>query len=278
MTARSWRGARLDRARRPSSRGWSSAISRCGSSTCLRERVRAAAPQAGAHDIPIGDMPVVVDGIDLPLALFRAAFTIEPSFIPTKHQMHEVAIVLHNPWNEGISGSLRLRDVPGIHVSPRRHEFVAAPGETVRLPLDVVLERGIPAGPKRIEADVKLTAGQDYRLRVHTDVEVGWKHIGLRATWGLSRDVETGEREIVVTQFITNRGDSAVNLNAFAVAPDVRQNRRVISALPPGATAIKVFHLPGPARLAGKKIRVGVSERDGIAQLNQILEIPAFLE
>jgi len=236
------------------------------------------APRDGGHDIPVGDMPVFVDGIDLSLALFRAAFAVEPSFVPTRQQMHEAAIVLHNPWSEGISGSLRLRDVPGMHMSPRRHDFVAAPGETVRLPLDVVLDRGIPAGPKRIEADVRLTATHEYRLRAHTDVEVGWKHVGLRATWGVSRNAKTGEREIVVTQFITNRGDRPVNLDAYALAPNVRQNRRVIAALPPGATAIKVFHLPGPDQLAGKKIRVGVTERDGLAQLNQILEIPAFID
>ena len=124
-------------------------------------------------------MPVFVDGIDLPLALFRAAFAIEPAFIPTKHQMHEAAIVLHNPWNEGISGTLRLRDVPGMSVSPRRHDFVAAPGETLRLPLDVVLERGIAAGPKRIEADLRLTAA-GYAELTRIVVAMADRHAGGR--------------------------------------------------------------------------------------------------
>jgi hypothetical protein len=46
----------------------------------------------------------------------------------------------------------------------------------------------------------------------------------------------------------------------------------------PGATAIKTFRLPGSADLGGRRIRVGVAERGGTAQLNRLLTVPTLIE
>ena len=61
------------------------------------------------------------------------------------------------------------------------------------------------------------------------------------------------------------------------LAPGVRKSRRFVQNLMPGATAIKTFRLPGAQALAGRKIRVGVSERRGTAQLNRLLTVPTLI-
>jgi len=235
-------------------------------------------PDDGFHQVPIGDMPVFVEGINLPLAQFRAGFRIEPSFIPAMHRLHEHDLILRNPWDVAVSGSIHLRQTADCRITPRRQDFVMRSGETIRLPLSVIFDRSIIAGTKHIEAEVNLAADREYRLQVHTDVEVGWKNIEMNATWQVAENTRTGRHDLIITQYITNRGALAVNLDTFLRAPGVGQNRRVITALQPDTTAVKTFSIPGGATLlAGRTVRLGVADRDGVAQLNHVLEIPDLL-
>jgi hypothetical protein len=58
------------------------------------------------------------------------------------------------------------------------------------------------------------------------------------------------------------------------LADGVGQTRRTIAGLGPGETAVRTFRVPnGAATLTGKKVRVGVSERDGLTRLNHELNI-----
>jgi hypothetical protein len=232
----------------------------------------------GVHEVPVTDMPVFVEDIDLPLAQFRAGFSIEPSFVAAKHRVHDAEMVLHNPWEVGVSGSIRLLETGDTQIKPRRTEFALRPGETIRLPVTILFDRSIVAGPKRIDADVMLSAGRDHRLRVHATLDIGWREIEHSASWTLAMNASTGDEELVISQAVTNRGERVLNLDAFVVASGVGQNRRAIASLQPGATAIKTFRIAGSAsQYAGRKFRVGVSERGGIAQLNRIVTIPEFV-
>ena len=57
------------------------------------------------------------------------------------------------------------------------------------------------------------------------------------------------------------------------------QRRRDIAALDPGQTAVRTSRIErGVELLAGRSVRLGVSERDGIARLNQLLEIPDLID
>jgi len=232
----------------------------------------------GVHEVPVTDLPVFVENIDLQLAQFRAGFAIEPAFVAARHRVHDAELVLYNPWEVGVSGWIRLRETGDTQIKPRRREFALRPGETIRLPITILFDRSIVAGAKRIDADVMLSAGRDHRFRVHTTLTVGWREIEHSASWTLAMNAGTGEQELVITQAVTNRGDRILNLDAFVVASGVGQNRRAIASLQPGATAIKTFRVPGDAgQYAGRRFRVGVSERGGIAQLNRIVTIPAFV-
>lgn len=232
----------------------------------------------GTHSVPVTDLPIFVEGINLQLARFRAAFRIEPPFVPSMHRVHDAELVLENPWDIGISGSIRLRDVEGCEITPRRRDFAMLPHEEIRVPLNIVLDRSAVSGRRRVDADVRISANGTYRLTTHATLDVGWKDVELRPSWSVGHDARTGEPELLITHHITNRGESMVSVDAFVVAPGLRMDRRPVAALAPGATAIKTFRIPGDAAsLAGRRIRVGVSERDGIAQLNQLLTIPQLV-
>ncbi|NNM24872.1 MAG: hypothetical protein HKO59_02605 [Phycisphaerales bacterium] len=229
-------------------------------------------PGASGHTLAVDDLPRFVEGIDLDLAKFRAAFAIDPPFITALHRVHDCELVLGNPWSTTITGALRLVETGECRIRPRRHTFAIPPNSEVRLPLSIIVERSTVTGVKTIVADVDVTTDRPYRVRLTTEIEIGWRDVDFTAAWSLD-----GTR-LRLTQYITNRSTEPINLDAFVLAPGAPHERQVVAGLPPGTTATRTFDLGTAATLAGRTIRVGVAGRGGGARLNQLLEIPASLD
>lgn len=231
-------------------------------------------PVGGYHTINLDEMPTFVEGINRELVQFRGEFAIEPGFIPAVAAVHEHQIVLRNPWGIAVSGSLRVTGDGEWQLSPAVQEFSIQPHGEVRLPLSIIPERNILAGHKPLEADIALNADRAYKLQVKTDVEVGLKNIDLVSTWAIAHNVQTGQDDLVISNVVTNKGGTTINLDVFLLAEGVSQNRRTIARLGAGSTAVRAFRIPnGAAILGGKQVRVGVAERDGVTRLNRVLAI-----
>lgn len=242
---------------------------------------------SGEHTVRPGETPMFIEGISAPLVKFRGGFALEPSLIPAEARAHEHHIVLRNPWDLPISGTIQLMDDQQWRLTPRMHSFEIPAGGIVRLPIQIVLDRSIIAGRKKLRAHVVLAADGNYALDVETDIEVGLDHIDLFGTWQVVRNAETGKDDLIITQFVSNEAADArngsagraVTADAYLVAPGVRRQRRLITALAPGELAIRSFHIPGGAELlAGKTIRLGLASRNSPARLNFLMEIPDFLQ
>lgn len=236
--------------------------------------VSTVAPRNDEHTITLSDMPVFIQNIDLELVQFRGGMRIDPPFVPAVFKVHEHEIVLRNPWSVAVSGTLHLHQDDQWQLSPTTQEFaIAAHGET-RLPLNIVPQRSIIAGRRSVQADITLVANRTYSMRIESEIEVGLKNIELAASWTVVENPRTGETDLVLTQAVTNRGQQPMNLELYVLAPGISQHRRVIPGLPAGDTAVRSFRIPGGAAiLAGKQVRVGVSERDGNTRLNRLLTI-----
>ncbi len=231
-------------------------------------------PTDGVHTIPLTDIPVFIEHGNLNLVQFRGNITIEPDFIPATAKVHEHSIVLRNPWKIAVSGTIRLAEVDEWKLSPSVQEFTIRPGGEVHLPLNIIPQRSILAGPKLVRAQITLNADQAYLINLELPLEVGLKNIDLAPSWSVSRNPITGLNDLVITQAVTNHGEKTVRLNVFIMAEGVGQNRRTIAALAPGETQVRSFRIPnGAARLSGQQVRIGVSERDGLTRLNQLLAI-----
>jgi hypothetical protein len=227
------------------------------------------------HSIELDEMPRFVEGINLELVRFRSSFAIEPSFLPVESRVHEHEIVLGNPWDMPINGIIRVRETEGLDIMPRVHRFMIPANGQVRLPVAIQLSRSILGGHRRIAADVSLTADGQYDLTLFEDVRIGLEHLDFSATARLSRNAETGERDLIVTQYITNTGKRSVNVEAFMLGRGVRHERQLIAGLTPGEMAIRVFTVPGGGEtLGGETLRVGVIDPDGQARLNQLITVP----
>ncbi len=229
-------------------------------------------PREGVHTVAIGARPVFLEGIDGVLAQFRAGLRLEPPFLDARRQVHDCELVVTNPWDETISGTLGLRPPAGWRIEPRLHRISLRGGEEVRLPVSIVIAQRTVTGPAALEADVILTGNGDRRLRVLVNVEAGVQGLEFAASWRL--DPPGGGSDLVIDQSITNTTDQALSLVAYVTAPDIGRLQQAIGTLPPGQTALRSFRLRGGARiLPGRDVRLGVIEQSG-ARLNRSLEIP----
>jgi hypothetical protein len=231
-------------------------------------------PVGFEHSIRLSETPTFITNVDLDLVQFRGSVAITPSFMPAVPKIHEHELILENPWETPLSGTIRLASAELLTITPSVQDFSIPPRGLVRLPLQIVPDRSIIGGRKRITAEVLLQSDRKQTLQVELELEVGLKNIDMTATWSSSRNPITGEDDLVVSAAVTNKGERRSTLDVYLMAEGVGQNRRTIAALNPGETTVRTFRIPkGAALLAGQQIRVGVAERDGLTRLNQVLTI-----
>ncbi|MCZ6836740.1 MAG: hypothetical protein O7G85_13265, partial [Planctomycetota bacterium] len=229
----------------------------------------------GLHVFTPTEMPVFIENVNLEVAQFRSVFALDSNFLTAQNQMHQHAFVVHNPWNTTITGELIVTDPADLDISPRTIPFDIRAGKTVRLPVQIVVGRNVLGGPKTIKTRAIISADHDYTLDLQTKVEVGLLNVKFTASWGQAISVQSGQRNLIVTQTVTNTGSDVINLDVFIMAPDIQFHRRRLPPLSPGESATRRFNLGQSASPAtAMQIRVGVEERDGSARLNRLMTIP----
>ena len=233
-----------------------------------------ATPVDGMHTISISETPIFVERVNVNLVQFRGSVRIEPDFIPAVNKVHEHEIVIRNPWEMPISGTIRLLEGDQWQLLPTVQSFSIQAGGNARLPLTIIPQRNIIAGAKSIACVATLNADQAYAIELNLDLRAGLQNIDLKASWTADRNGQTGELDLLVTQAVTNHGQKPVHLDMYVLGDDIGQLRRTIAGLGPGETAVRTFRVPnGATLLGGKQIRVGVSERDSSVRLNRLLTI-----
>lgn len=231
--------------------------------------------ESGMHTITPQEMPIFIENINLELAQFRSAFAIKSDFIPAMNRVHEHKITLNNPWDFSISGKLTLTDTDDLEISPRTFTYSIRPGATATLPIHIKVGRSVLAGKKTIKARATINADQEYTLEMQTNATVGLPNVEFSASWGQALNVQTGQNDLVITQVITNTGDSVLNLDVFVMAPNYSLRRRRLPPLSPGESVVKLFNLGhSNSIVSAQQIRVGVEERNGTMRLNRMLTIP----
>ncbi|MHC5022763.1 MAG: hypothetical protein ACYTGG_02465 [Planctomycetota bacterium] len=232
----------------------------------------------GRHAIDLDPAPIFIEGVSLELARFRENFAISPDLVESVHRLHEHEITLHNPWDTSISGIVHLLDTDDWRITPRVNRFDIGPRGRALLPVTIVFDRAALSGRKTILARIELIADRDYSFEASTEIELGLRHVDFAATWRAARNLQTGRLDLVVTETVSNRGDRTMSLDLFLLGPDISRQRRPVAALLPGGTVIRTFRIDdGVARLAGRTLRVGVSDRLGAGRLNRELTIPTTL-
>jgi hypothetical protein len=246
--------------------------------TDLWGRGRMIAPSRDGHPVPLGREIVFVEGVDRALLELRAGFRVDPGFATARRAMQEGTLVLANPWPTAMSGTLTILAPDALGMSPKAHAFTVPPNGEARLPVQFSVPRTFFSGETRVRAVVEGTAEEPFRAVLDAPLEVGFREVAIEHSWRLARSIESGAIDLILTLRVTNISDEPIDVEAFAVADGYTQNKKPITALAPGETAVRVFPFAdGVRRLSGRDIRAGVHDEDGDARTLRKIAIPPLL-
>ena len=223
----------------------------------------------GRHPLRVHNIPRFVENIDLELARFRAAFTIDQPLIVSEQTEHRRLLTLVNPWPRTISGSLRFTGPEGWDVQPIRHSFSIPAGGRVRLPVVMTFPLHEVAGNKTLTAEVDFVADRRYRVQLWTPLELGLPDVEFDASLTFE-----SAGDAVVTCLITNTGDAPRSLYVFANLFDHPRQERVVARIEPGESVIRRFRFEAARdELLDYPLRTGIRETNGPAILNKRLDL-----
>ncbi len=233
------------------------------------------ADEIGERHIPLSTLPTIIEGVDLDLLQFRSALRIEPRFIETRAQRHDVELVVTNPWNTAIGGRLRLDSPDTWRISPRVVQVNVPPGGEQRIPLRVTFGLNEVAGAHELTAQVRLSAERQYpTIRLPVTVELGLEHLEVAPTHRFVDGDGGPGADLVLTVLVTNTGDAPASLDAQVLAPGRAAQEATIHALGPGQTTLRRFRFPNARDdLLGQRLRLTIRERDAAGRFNRWIDI-----
>ena len=222
-----------------------------------------------AAAVRAGPVPVILTGVDVPLARLRAGVTLDPPAVesvllhPQVRRLH-----LFNPYTQPASATVRLHGPAGWTLSPSVFTVAVPAGGAVDRDVGIDLPVNARAGPNTVTVDVDLEADRAVRLSVPLVITVGLAELGVRST--AFRDAGGA---VVVQQRITNYGTRPVDYVAYVNYPGRAREERLVTGLAPGGSTLKRYRFdkPGPDAV---RLRVGVKEADGPRVLNEELAVP----
>lgn len=230
-----------------------------------------ASPSAVA--VTLDDLPVFVDAIDPLIALFRMSVKLDSNRLQSQFQPQTRKLRLTNPFQDFLSGTVRLRGPAGWTLTPSSFNFNLNPGETLEREVQFEVPLNALATVHPLVATFELVGTTPPTVVVPLELHLGLDEVTLR-----TQAVREGG-DVVVQLVVSNTGDKPISFTAFALLPGMQRQERLISGLAPGAKVIRRFRfagVPAPAADGGgsRSIRVGLRELDGQRLLNDEVTIP----
>lgn len=239
-------------------------------------------PEPGSVRVELGDprkgipsYPVIVDGIDPAMALFRVSVAFDNPLLESSFTPHSRKITFTNTFNDFISGVVRLEPPKGWSIVPNNFQFNLNPGETFTRDVSLEIPYNTLAGPKPVMVKFETANTKPSKFSIPLEMRLGLNEVGMQ-TLALHEG-----NDIVVQLLITNYGQKKINYAAFALFPGQARQERLVADLGPGKSTLRRFRFPSahtdpnkPNPNSGKKIRVGLREVEGTRILNDEIVIP----
>lgn len=233
--------------------------------------------------VPVSDMPVFIEGVDVGLARFVAGVSVTPTLIDAAADpASEHNVVITNPWPFGISGVVSILEPGGFsseqadrswRIQPRSSSFVVGPGETVKLPFTVSCGVNEEAGEKPFLFSVKLSAeASSGVLLIPREAQLGLKDFRLDIT---STTLAGGS--VAIEAIVANVSRRPQNFELTALAPGSARQRATIANLAPGQQMLRRFlFADSTGALAGQRVRVIAKDSDTDARLVAGVDVDAI--
>lgn len=230
----------------------------------------------GKHHVTATAAPVFIEGADARLALMRAHFRADPSFIQSTQAPTTFKVTLANPWPRMVSGTIQVMEPANWQIEPQQTSFTIPAGGMTTVSLKAAVPVSETSGRKYLVARADFFADRRYRVDLRAPLDLGLKNVRFDAAMSLERDAKAGRIDAVVTLTVANTGAEAQTLYAFASLPGYPRQERLIPRLEPGQSAVRTFRFADAVEvLRRSNVRVGLREASGPAMINKILSMEA---
>ncbi|MDQ3441698.1 MAG: NEW3 domain-containing protein [Planctomycetota bacterium] len=216
--------------------------------------------------VDIGEMPILLVGIDGPAAQLRASIALDRPLLESSFKPHTRKLSFMNPYRTAIGGTLKLKAPSGWTISPPTFNFTLNPGEKFERELTIEFPYNSFAGPKTIHAEVSVQADTNTTFSLPIALSLGLSDVGIQTI--ALRD----GTDVIVQQMITNYGDKPIDYAGFAIFPGQARQERLVTNLGPGRTTVKKYRFADVGDAPGRVVRSGVKEQVGTRILNE--EVP----
>jgi hypothetical protein len=223
----------------------------------------------GQVTIPLGNLPVVVQGIDPAMAMFRVSVGLDNPLIESSFKPHFRKVTFVNTFPEFVSGSVRINAPRGWTVTPAVLNFSLNPGETFSREVQLEIPYNSLAGTRPLDLAFSIPSTTPSEFNVPVETRLGLNDIGLQTV-----AVREG-KDVVVQLLLSNYGTKPISYSTFALFPGQPRQERLVTGLGPGRTTVKRFRFSDVVAPEGaRRIRVGLREVDGTRILNDEVAIP----
>ena len=225
----------------------------------------------GMHDMDIDAARVqFIEGVDDAWIRFQRDLVIDPPALIARPMRHRHQLLITNPWNETMEGVLVFEHEHRAQLSPARIPLTMAPGETRRIPVDVIVTGPLPPGPMSMSGVLDRTGLDPIRMPVRCRVEVGLPSIDLSfREWNTPDGLRVELRA-------TNLGDRPRAIEAALAGNGVPTTGTKRFDLAAGDTVTHWFDLHGRAdEMDEGSLRVLVSELGATGRISHAIRWPS---
>ena len=222
----------------------------------------------GRTQIPVGATPVILDSLHTPLALLQTSYRVHPTYVQLHTREPRPIVTFRNPYDQPLTGEIRLTPPGDWQVMPVQQRFTLAPGEVFTEPLTLTLPPRQIAQTHNLDVHLILHTPEAAELHFPESLIVGLRDVGLDAL------VYWEGSDLILRQSLMNLSDRAVSFNAYCDPPHRAREERFFNKVAPGEIAEQTYVFPNARYLAGRRIPMGIVEIDGPRHLNQFAEVP----
>jgi hypothetical protein len=217
--------------------------------------------------IQVGQLPVILLGVDAQLAQLRASITLDNPLLESSFKPHTRRLQFVNPYRQAISGSIKLKAPQGWVLNPPTMTYTLNPGEKFDREITMEFPYNSFAGLKTIAAEFQVQADTNSTFEAPITLKLGLSDVGLQTI--ALRD----GKDVVVQQMITNYGEKSIDYTAFVTMPNEARQERLVTRLGAGRTTIKKYRFVNVKSTKSVRVRSGVKELVGTRILNDEVEV-----
>ena len=213
--------------------------------------------------IKVDRLPRFVLGLNPAIARWRMDTNFAIKRVPSVFgSAHSNKLLLHNPFPQGVSGTVEIVGPAGWQITPGRSDFKLAADESFAKPIQVTLPFDATGGSSPIRIDFVVDGERQYRFSVYRDLTVGDGQLELDTYTRLEED-----GTLVVEQRMVNFNPEQLDFKCQLYAPGRRRQRAQVTRLGESPD-VKIYRYPNGSELIGAEFWLRAQEIDGGRVLN----------